>query len=480
MCMYDLLIIGAGVTGTLLSRELSKYELNILVIDKENDVGNVTSSANTAIVHSGYDPVPGTLKAKLNVLGNSMYDKLVDELDVTFSRCGTLTVVNDVSQWPMFTDLVKRAKINGVEVEVLTKEETLEKELNLSKEILGSLYAPTGGIINPFELVTHAMENAVDNGVNLHLNEEVVSIKKENDYFLVKTNKNEYQTKIVVNAAGLYADKIASMVEEISWHITPRKGEYFVLDHNIPFIVSRPIFPLPSEKGKGILVCPTTSGNYLVGPSSEPVEEKDDYTTDTLTLNNVKANATMLVPNVPFYESIRVFSGLRATGSTHDFVINHANISDHFINIGAIESPGLASSPAISQYVIENLIKPIIELKEKENFNPRVRRYPRLNKMSNKERSEYIKKDPDFGKIVCLCESISLGEIKDCLSRSAAPTSIKGIKRRLRTGFGRCQGGYCQADLVMILADHYHISPSEVLYDGEGTNYVVSEVKKVE
>ncbi len=191
----------------------------------------------------------------------------------------------------------------------LSKEETLAKEPNLSKEILGSLFAPTGGITNPFELVTHAAENAVDNGVKLHLNEEVISITDKKDYFIVETNKNKYEARVVVNAAGLFADKIANMLEPIDWSITPRKGEYYVLDHTAPFIVGRPIFPLPSEKGKGILVCPTTSGNYLVGPSSEPIEDRTDYSTDTSTLKNVKENATLLVKEIPFNESIRVFSG---------------------------------------------------------------------------------------------------------------------------------------------------------------------------
>ena len=209
-------------------------------------------------------------------------------------------------------------KINGVEVKHLSKEETLKMEPNLSNDILGSLFAPTGGIINPFELVTHAVENAVDNGVNLRLNEEVISIKEIKEGFIVKTNKNKYESKIVINAAGLFADKIANMIEPIDWSITPRKGEYYVLDHSAPFIVSRPIFPLPSEKGKGILVTPTTSGNYLVGPSSEPIDDKTDYSTDDVTLANVKSNATMLVKDIPFNEVIRVFSGLRASGSRHD------------------------------------------------------------------------------------------------------------------------------------------------------------------
>ena len=477
--MYDIIVIGAGVTGAILVRELAKYHLSILIIDKENDVGNVTSSANSAIVHSGYDPFPGSLKAKLNVRGCLLYPSLCKELDVSFSNCGTLTVVDDESQWPKFKELVERSKINGVNIEILNKEQVKKLEPNITDNCLGALFARDAGIVNPFELVTHAIENAIDNGVNLRLNEEVLSIIDNKEYFLIKTNKNEYESRIVINAAGLFADKIASMIEDISWSITPRKGEYILLDRLTTPLVYRPIFPLPSEKGKGILVAPTTSGNVYLGPSSEVVEEKDDYSTDALTIQNVEKNAKRLINNIPLNKTIRVFAGLRATPSTHDFIIESAKSNERFINVAGIESPGLASAPAIAEYVINEFVSKLISLSKKYGFEPNVRKHIKMKLLSIEERNNLIKENPDYGRIICQCEQISLGEIKDELSRSGAPTSLKGIKRRTRAGFGRCQGGYCQGIITELLAEHYHLNMNEVCYDSKGSNMILDEVKKV-
>ncbi len=248
--MYDVLIIGAGVTGAMIARNLAKYQLSVALLDKENDVGNLTSNANSAIIHSGYDPVPGTLKAKFNVLGNKMYDQVAEELDVHFFRVGSLTVAIYDEQLPVLKDLAKRSEENGVPVQILSADEVKKMEPNINPEVKGALFAPTAGIIDPFNLVVHAVENAVDNGVKLFLNEEVVNITKTKDKFLVLTKKTQFEAKIVINAAGAFSDKIAAMFEPIDWHIIPRKGEYFVLDHFAPGFVNHTIFPLPSEKGK--------------------------------------------------------------------------------------------------------------------------------------------------------------------------------------------------------------------------------------
>ena len=477
--MKDIIVIGAGVVGSLLTRYLAKYDLSILVLEKESDVGNVTSSANSAIVHSGYDPLPGTLKAKLNVKGCLMYPKLVEELDVSFSKCGTLTVVDSAEQWDRFKVLVERSKQNGVKIEILNAEQVKKLEPNITSNCLGALFAPEAGIVNPFELVTHAMENAVDNGAELHLNEAVIDIKEIEGGFKVVTDKGEYETKIVINAAGLYSDKIASMIEDITWIIKPRKGEYVLLDRLTTPLVYRPIFPLPSEKGKGILVAPTTAGNVYLGPSSEEQIDKSDYSTDIITIKHVEENAQRLVNNIPFNKTIRVFAGLRSTPSTHDFIIEPSKKNKCFINVAGIESPGLASAPAIAMYVIDNFVKDIIELKEKETYNPCVRKHIKLKLLSLEERNALIKKNPDYGKIICQCEQISLGEIKDELSRNAAPTTIKGIKRRTRAGFGRCQGGYCLGYVSMALAEKYHKDETEIDYDNPGSNLITFDAKKV-
>ena len=479
MCMYDIIIIGAGVVGAMIARKLSRYNLSVCVLEKENDVGNVTSNANSAIVHSGYDPVPGTLKAKLNVLGNSMFDEIAENLDVHFYRKGSLTVAVSDEQMEMLHDLEKRSAENGVPVRILSKEEVLEMEPNINPEVKGALFAPTAGIIDPFNLVVHAMENAVDNGVKLFVNQEVKDIKYLNNEFVIKTQDKEYKAKVVINAAGLYSDKIASMIEPIDWSITVRKGEYFVLDHYKVGLVNHTIFPLPSAKGKGVLVSMTSSNNYIVGPSSEPIPDKDDVSTDAYTLGEIRRQATELVPSIPFNQVIRVFAGDRPTPSTHDFVINTAKCNDHFINCGGIESPGLASSPAIAEYVFDNFVSKLFNLEEKKDYNPKVRKYHRLNEMSEEERNQMIKENPDYGKIICSCEKVSLGEIKELLDRSVPPTTVKGVKRRCRAGFGKCQGGFCSPMVTLILADHYKVSPLDIKWDKENSPILVEEVKKL-
>ena len=476
-CMYDVIIIGAGITGTLIARELSKYNLSVAVLEKCNDVGNATTNANSAIIHSGYDPVPGTLKAKFNALGNPMYDQLTKELDVPFYRLGSLTVAIYDSQVEMLKELCERSKINGVEVKLLNKEETLALEPNINPVVKASLFAPTCGIIDPFNLTVRAMENAIDNGVNLHLSQEVTGIKKVGDHYEIQTNRGEFAAKIVINAAGNYADKIAAMVEPIDWNITPRKGEYFVLDHYKVGLVNRTIFPLPSEKGKGILVSVTTSGNYIVGPSSEPIQDKDDVSTDAETLRNVRTQATDLVPGIPFNQVIRTFSGNRPSCSRHDFIIEYAKSDNNFINVAGIESPGIASSPAIAQYVVNELVKPLIKLEENKDFNPCVRPVHRLYNAMLEGDYSYINEHDDYSEVICSCEKVTLGEIMDQLNRSCPPHSVKGLKRRTRAGFGKCQGGFCQPKIVLLLAKYYGVSPLDIPLDDEGSNILLEKVK---
>ena len=472
--MYDVIIIGAGVIGASVARELARYKVKVLVLDKENDVGNVTSMANSAIVHSGYDPKPGTNKAKYNVEGNSMYDLLTKELDVEFKRIGSLTCATDEEEMKIIEGYVSRAKENNVEIKILNQEETRKIEPYVSDDVIGSLYAPTAGIINPFELCVALCENAMDNGVELLLNEEVVSIDKLTEKYVVKTKNNEFEAKIVVNAAGLYSDKISKLVGIDHFEITPRKGEYFVLDHFEKPFVSHVIFPVPSEKGKGILVTPTTHGNYLVGPSSEFVDDKDDFSTDKLTLDNVKRSSTKLVKDIPFGYIIRQFSGLRATGSTHDFVIEEV---DGFINLGGIESPGLASSPAIAKEAVR-LVNGVLNLETNPNFNPFRRKVIRLNKMTQEERNELIRNNPSFGHIICRCEGISEGEVVDAIRRNAGARTIKGVKKRCRPGFGKCQGGFCEPLVVEILSRELNLNPLNVRYDSNDSYILQSETKE--
>ena len=475
--IHDVLIIGAGVTGTMIARELSKYKLDVVILDKNNDAGDATSSANSAIIHSGYDPEPGTLKAKFNVLGNAKYPKLVEELDVPFIRCGSLTIAIEDEQLAVLKELAERSKTNGVEVKLLNKEEVLKMEPNINPEVKGALFAPTAGIIDPFNLVVHAMENAIDNGVKFLRNHEVLDIQKDEDAFKVKTNKDELFAKIVINAAGVKSDKIAAMIEDIDWAITPRKGEYYLLDHYAEGLVNHTIFPLPSKKGKGVLVSQTSSGNYIVGPSSE-LADPDDVSTDGTTLSNIRQAATLMVPSIPFNQTIRVFAGERATCTRHDFIVEYAKSAKNFINVAGIESPGLASSPAIAEYVVEELVRPLIKLENNPAYNPCVKKYHRMHYLSEEEQLQAIKEDPDFGEIICNCEHISLGEIKEALSRSCPPVSIKGVKRRTRSGYGKCQGGFCQPKVLLLLAKHYGVSPTKIPLAEEGSYIIDHEIKE--
>ena len=470
--MHDIIIIGAGVTGCFIARELARYNLKVLVLDKNNDVGNETTSANSAIVHSGYDPVPGTLKAKLNVEGNAMYDKVCEELDVSFKRIGSITVALDEKQVETLKELQIRARENGVETTLLTREQVLELEPMLSKDVVGGLLAPTAGIIDPFNLCVHLMENAIDNGVELVLEEEVTSIKKENELFIVN---DKYQAKVVINATGVNGDLVNELVNDKTFDILPRKGQYYVLDHFKRPFVNHTLFMVPSEKGKGVLISPTTSGNYLVGPSAHLVT-REEKTTDKETLNNVKMQANYVVENIPYYETIRTFAGIRATPSTHDFIIEES-ATPNFINVVGIESPGLASSPAIAKKVVEELIAPKFDLVEKADFNPYVRKYVKLKNLSIEEKQEYFKQNKDYGIIVCKCEQVSKGEIIDCLNRSCPPRSIKALKRRLRVGFGKCQGGMCQPYALDILANFYGVDKKEIPYDGKNAYILYKETK---
>lgn len=470
--MYDVLIIGAGVTGCFIARELSKYNLNVLVVEKNNDVGNETTSANSAIVHSGYDPLPGSLKAKLNVEGNAMFDKVCEELDVSFKRIGSITVALDENEVETLKSLQERAKQNGVETILLSKEELLEKEPMLSSGVVAGLLAPTAGIIDPFNLSVHLMENAIDNGVKLILEEEVTKITKENDIFIVN---DKYQAKIVINATGVMGDLVNELVNDKTFDIMPRKGQYYVFDHFKRPFVNHTLFMVPSEKGKGVLISPTTSGNYLVGPSANLVA-RDEKSTDKVTLNKVKQQANYMIENIPYYETIRIFAGLRATPSTHDFIIEESN-TENFINVVGIESPGLASSPAIAKMVVEDILAKKIDLVKKDIFNPYVKKYVKLKNMSIEERQNYFKLNKDYGTIVCKCEQVSKGEIIDCLNRSCPPRSIKGLKRRLRVGFGKCQGGMCQSVALEILADFYKVDKKDIPYDNKNAFILLKKTK---
>ncbi|ENJ9654137.1 NAD(P)/FAD-dependent oxidoreductase [Clostridium botulinum] len=461
--MFDVTIIGSGVTGTAVARELSKYNLKTCVVEKAIDVASGTSKANSGIVHAGEDPIPGTLKAKMNVRGNEMFDKLQEEIDFPFKRNESFVLCFDEKDIEKLEELRQRGLKNGLPdtMEILNREEALKLEPNLSEYVVAALRLPTGGIVSPYEFNIALAESAAMNGVEFKLETEIIDIEKKQDGYILKTNKGDIETKVVVNAAGVFGDKINNMVSEKKYHITARKGEYLLFDKTVGDMVQRTIFQLPTKMGKGVLVTPTADGNLLLGPTSVDVEEKDDFQTTREGLDTVAEKAKLSIKEIPMRQVITSFAGLRAHEENSDFIIGEAEDAENFINAIGIESPGLTSAPAIGEYIREMIVE---KLKPEENkeFNPIRKDIPKFREMTNEERKEMIKENSAYGKIVCRCEVVTEGEIRDAIRRPLGAKTVDGIKRRTRAGMGRCQSGFCSNKIVEILAEELGIKRNEV------------------
>ncbi|AJD31961.1 MULTISPECIES: NAD(P)/FAD-dependent oxidoreductase [Clostridium] len=461
--MFDVTIIGSGVTGAAVARELSKYNLKTCVVEKAIDVASGTSKANSGIVHAGEDPIPGTLKAKMNVRGNEMFDKLQEEIDFPFKRNESFVLCFDEKDIEKLEELRQRGLKNGLPdtMEIINREEALKLEPNLSEYVVAALRLPTGGIVSPYEFNIALAESAAMNGVEFKLETEIIDIEKKQDGYILKTNKGDIETKVVVNAAGVFGDKINNMVSEKKYHITARKGEYLLFDKTVGDMVQRTIFQLPTKMGKGVLVTPTADGNLLLGPTSVDVEEKDDFETTREGLDNVAEKAKLSIKEIPMRQVITSFAGLRAHEENSDFIIGEAEDAENFINAIGIESPGLTSAPAIGEYIREMIVE---KLKPEENkeFNPIRKDIPKFREMTNEERKEMIKENSAYGKIVCRCEVVTEGEIRDAIRRPLGAKTVDGIKRRTRAGMGRCQSGFCSNRIVEILAEELGIKRNEV------------------
>lgn len=477
--MYDIAIIGAGVIGAFIARELARYELNIVLIDKENDVSNGASKANSAIIHAGYDAKQGTNMARFNSVGNPMFDKICEELDVEFKRIGSFVVGFNEDDMQTIEELYKRGLANNITgLEIIDGDKVREMEPNLNESIVGALYAPTCGIISPWELTIALVENAADNGVEIMLNTEVVDIKRLESGYRIFTNKAEIDSGYVINCAGVYADKINSMVSKNTFTITPRKGQYFVLDKSVGDFVNTVVFQCPTKVGKGILITPTIHGNMLIGPDAKDIEDKEDVSTTTESLNYIKEISRDSASNVPVNKVITTYAGIRAEVSTGDFIIGEASDAKGFINVAGIKSPGLSSAPAIAEYVT-GIVKGLTQnLKERDDFNPRRRKVIRFHKLNSIEKAELIKKEPSFGRIICRCENITEGEIIDIIRRNAGAITIDGVKRRARPGTGRCQGGFCGPRVVEILARELNKDIDEIVKDRESSYILTGKTNK--
>ncbi len=477
--MYDIIIIGGGVSGAAIARELSRYKAEICLVEKEEDVCSGTSKANSAIIHAGYDAVPGTLKAKLNVRGNEMMEELAKDLDFPFKRNGSLVLCRNEEDMPALQMLLERGTENGVKgLRILNKAEVLTMEPNAADNIHAALYAPTGGIVCPFELNIALAESAYMNGVAFRFQTEVQDIKKTPDGFALYTNQGKLETKCVVNAAGVYADKIHNMVSEKKLHIVPRAGEYCLMDKGTGSHVSRTIFTLPGKFGKGILVTPTIHGNLLIGPTAVDIEDKEGTNTTREGLRQVMEKAAVSVKNLPVSQIITSFAGLRAHAAQDDFIIGEAEDAEGFIDCAGIESPGLTSCPAIGEMTAE-LLRNKMGLEEKDNFISTRKGILKPARLSKEDRIALIKEKPAYGNIICRCEMISEGEIIDAVTRPLGAKSIDGIKRRTRAGMGRCQSGFCLPGTMEILSREGKLDILDIGKSGKGSQLLTGRNKDV-
>ena len=472
MADFDVLVIGAGVTGCAIARELSKYKLSVCVLEKEEDVCSGTSKANSAIVHAGFDAAEGSLMAKMNVRGAELIRQLNGPLDFDYRQNGSFVLCFDESEMPALQALYDRGIKNGVEeLYILTGDEAREKEPALSDKVVAALWAPTAGIVCPFGMTIAFAENAADNGVEFRFLTEVNDIVKDGSGYIVKTGSGDISAKYIVNAAGVYADKIHNMVSEKKLSITPRRGEYVVMDKEVGDLVDSTIFQLPGKYGKGVLVTPTIHGNLLVGPNAEDISDKEDTETTSDGTNDIKERALLSVPGVPFGKTITGFSGLRAHEAGHEFILGEPDDAENFFDAAGIESPGLTSSPAIGEYMA-GLVAGKAHAEKKDDFIATRTGITKVASLPPEERAALIKERPEYGRIVCRCENISEGEIIDAITRTLGARSMDGIKRRVRQGMGRCQAGFCTPGAVEILAETLGIPVTAVTKNRPGSELI--------
>lgn len=475
--MYDVIIIGAGVSGAATARELSRYKVNACVIEKEEDVCCGTSKANSAIVHAGYDAATGSLMAKLNVRGNQMMEQLAKDLDFPFKKNGSLVVCLHEEDMPNLQALYDRGVANGVkDLRILNREELRAMEPNISDDAYAALYAPTAGIVCPFNLNIAMAENACVNGVEFKFDTEVTGLHPIEGGWAIETNQGTFETKYVVNAAGVYADRLHNMVSAKKIHITPRRGDYCLLDKTAGNLVSKTIFALPGKFGKGILVAPTVHGNLILGPTAIDIEDKEGTNTTREGLDQVIAKCGMNVKNIPMRSVITSFAGLRAHEDGHEFLIGELEDAPGFIDCAGIESPGLTSSPAIGEMVAE-ILREKLNLEKNENFVATRKGVLDPDALSKEERIELIRKNPAYGNIICRCEMITEGEILDAIHRPLGAKSLDGVKRRTRAGMGRCQAGFCSPRTMEILARERHVSMFDITKSGGDSKIVVGTNK---
>ena len=468
--MFDVAVIGAGVVGGMVARELTKYTKNVCILEKESDVALGATRANSAIVHAGFDAKVGTLKARLNVRGSRMMGEVCRELGVKYKNNGSLVVGFSEEDRETLLELCERGKKNGVDgLRVLNRPDVVMLEPNIGDDVTVALHAPTGAIVCPYELCMAAVGSAMDNGAELKRNFEVKKIEKCDGGFIISSEGESVTAKYVVNCAGVYSDEVAKLVGDDSFDVHPRRGEYLLLDRECGAHISHTVFRCPSKMGKGVLVSPTVDGNLLVGPTAEDIDDKSDTKTTAEGLAKVRALASAQVKGINFSKVITSFTGLRSVGSTGDFIINMP--TQGFINAAGIESPGLSSAPAIAEYVVSMLKDVGFSHELRADFVAERRAAHYFSSLTVREKNELIKERPEFAHIICRCEMVTEGEILDAIRTNPRPTDVDGVKRRTRATMGRCQGGFCTPYIIELLAREMGVDYTEVTKFG-GSSYI--------
>ncbi len=474
--MFDVIIIGAGVSGCAIARELSRKQANILVVDRAEDVCCGTTKANSAIVHAGYDAPRGSLMAKLNVEGSRRMQTLSRELDFPYKNNGSLVVMTDEKDRGRLEALLENGRANGVPgLRIVERRELLEMEPHISDDAVAALYAPTGAIVCPFGLTYALAENAAQNGVQFRFDTCITDVQKTERGWRVCSDTDQWETRVVVNAAGVYADAIHNMVCEDEMTILPRKGEYFLLDRSVEGYVTHTIFQLPGKFGKGVLISPTVHGNTIVGPTATDEEDKEYTGTTAAGLEELRVKSARAVKNLPLRQTITSFAGLRAHELRHRFFIEEA--APGFVDCAGIESPGLSSAPAIGTMVAE-LVTKRLGLQEDPQFDPIRKGILNPQQLPFAERAALIKENPAYGQVICRCETVTEGEIVDAIHRVPGARSIDGVKRRTRAGMGRCQGGFCSPRVLEIIARELGLSLEEVTKSGGGSRLITGVNKE--
>lgn len=489
MQTFDLIIIGGGVVGCMTARRLSRYNLNILLIEKESDIGAGTSSANSAIIHSGYDPLPGTLKAEMNCRANPMWDQLSEELGIPFMRNGSYVVAIGSEEAECLPVLKERAEKNGVKAEIISSEEMKKRESRINPATSGALFTPTGAMVDPFAACIAPLENAILNGVTVLTETAFLDFIMDGKTIQgIHTNRGDFNCRWVINATGIYSDEIMHKAGvRPEFKITPRRGEYYILDKN-DIEIKNILFPVPSETSKGILVLGSTHGNTVVGPNSNQILEKEENVISSDGLAEIWTASQKLIPSISQRSIIGVFSGLRATGNarskmvnySHDFIIEVSPDVKGLINLAGIESPGLTAAPAIAERVVDLLKEAGEKLVEKKNFNPIRHARPRFNHLSHDEQAALIARDSHYGRMVCRCEMITEGEILAEIHAPLPARTYDAIKRRTWLGTGRCQGSFDMPRVVTILSRELGVSPLEVSKKGPGSEFLFRPTKEMD